>query len=441
MLAIGSPCLCAIDGELRQAVVIESRVSQTASNEFDYYLHFNNSDRRLDQWINQSNIQIIQQNEEIENSQSNEIVSKTLNEIDPNSERRVTRAQIEGGGQQGNLTDDDVNEKDRDENEKARIKNIEKIILSCPSLDMSLVAATNGEENSKTSTPPRFEFSLSSCWELSSWYYSPYPAPFNKCEKLFLCGFCFFYCVNEAELIFHWSRDCQIPHPPGTEIYRNEKISVFEIDGEQHRIFCQRLCLFSKLFIEHKTAVFDVEPFLFYITGEWINGGFNTVAYFSKEKYSAEANNVACILTWPQHQRKGYGRFLIELSYQLSIKEGKPGSPEKPLSDLGLVSYRRYWINKLFQSVASHSDGAVISVDDVSLLTGIRRDDLILIAREFDLIRYVKGQHCLHCNNKKIEALKIANKNYSKNSNIKLEEQKLIWTTPTFPKKQRGLAV
>ena len=39
------------------------------------------------------------------------------------------------------------------------------------------------------------------------------------------------------------------------------------------------------------------------------------------------ANNVACILTLPPYQRKGYGKLLIAFSYELSKLEGVTGSP------------------------------------------------------------------------------------------------------------------
>jgi GNAT superfamily N-acetyltransferase len=47
------------------------------------------------------------------------------------------------------------------------------------------------------------------------------------------------------------------------------------------------------------------------------------VGYFSKEKCSEDGYNLACILTLPCYQKKGYGKFLISFSYELSKLEGK----------------------------------------------------------------------------------------------------------------------
>lgn len=77
------------------------------------------------------------------------------------------------------------------------------------------------------------------------------------------------------------------------------------------------------MFLDHKTLYYDVDLFLFYVLCEVDERGAHIVGYFSKEKHSEEGYNLACILTLPSHQRKGYGKFLISMSYELSKIEGK----------------------------------------------------------------------------------------------------------------------
>ena len=59
-------------------------------------------------------------------------------------------------------------------------------------------------------------------------------------------------------------------------------MSVFEVDGERHKTYCQNLCLMAKLFLENKTLYFDVEPFLFYVLTECDSQGCHILGYFSK---------------------------------------------------------------------------------------------------------------------------------------------------------------
>lgn len=115
--------------------------------------------------------------------------------------------------------------------------------------------------------------------------------------------------------------------------------------------------------------------------------------YFSKEKCSEEGYNLACILTLPCYQRKGYGKFLIQMSYELSKIEGKVGTPERPLSDLGQVSYRGYWTRVLLPLLLQH-DGAM-SIQELSDMTCIKVDDIISQLQLLGLIQYQKGQHVL----------------------------------------------
>ena len=53
-------------------------------------------------------------------------------------------------------------------------------------------------------------------------------------------------------------------------------------------IYCQNLCLLAKLFLDHKTLYYDVEPFLFYVLTQNDVKGCHLVGYFSKVSTAAE---------------------------------------------------------------------------------------------------------------------------------------------------------
>lgn len=260
-------------------------------------------------------------------------------------------------------------------------------------------------------------------WDIDTWYFSPYPdrkafyeyfsldsnnleklktntsnvsyfndtSKFYKFPEIYVSGHTLTFFETQQELTQHIeelrSEDRQ---PPGKMIYIDDihdnvnnnhnttRIAVYEIDGMQHKTYCQHLCLLSKLFLDHKTLYFDVAPFIFYVLCELDYNGATMVGYFSKEKDSVDKNNLACIIVLPPFQRQGYGKFIIDLSYKISKMDNKIGSPERPLSDLGNVSYRSYWDYTLLRHLKIGRYGAQsgLSIEDLVDLTGIASFDV-----------------------------------------------------------------
>jgi len=206
---------------------------------------------------------------------------------------------------------------------------------------------------------------------------------------------------------------------------------VFEVDGKKQRTYCQNLCLLSKLFLDHKTLYYDVDPFLFYIMTTRDEYGCHMIGYFSKEKESAEGYNVACILTLPQYQRHGYGKLLIAFSYELSKREGKLGSPEKPLSDLGLLGYRAYWQDTIVDLLLNNK-GLETTIDELASMSAMTTQDVIHTLQNLNMLRYFKGQHVicltdaiLSQKQKQVEKQKIKGKRT-------LDPELIQWKPPVF---------
>lgn len=349
---------------------------------------------RLDEWVRFDRFQIdtLERHGDNENEPQERATRRVSSTVSGHTEHSVAigggNNELSpfqtGGGNWHSNSDPAFAEFEREHHETTKVKNIERIVM--------------GD------------------WEVEAWYYSPYPVDYSDLETLYVCEFCLCY-MRKSKTYQKHRATCKCRSPPGKEIYSEGDLKVYELDGKDHKVYCQNLCLLAKLFLDHKTLYYDVNPFYFYIVTKVDNEGCHIVGYFSKEKVrswegigrnhwmvsqllyaqvSSEGYNLACILTLPQFQKSGYGKFIISLSYELSKREGKTGSPEKPLSDLGKVSYRSYWTYVLMNLLAEHDTSTDISINDICERTGIKTEDIISTLQSLDMVKVWKGQHVVY---------------------------------------------
>jgi len=150
-------------------------------------------------------------------------------------------------------------------------------------------------------------------YQMDTWYFSPLPKELLKdgssggvIDVLYVDEFSMNFFTRKEELLRYQRKTFASGkkgmtgrrHPPGNEIYRCGNLSselvhvlaefhyltrflltflcmtciilttVFEVDGFEERLYCQNLCYIAKLFLDHKTLYFDVDPFLFYVLCE-----------------------------------------------------------------------------------------------------------------------------------------------------------------------------
>jgi histone acetyltransferase SAS3 len=129
--------------------------------------------------------------------------------------------------------------------------------------------------------------------------------------------------------------------------------------------------------------------------------------------------------------RRGFGRVLIEFSYLLTKQERRTGSPEKPLSDMGLVSYRSYWRTVLCRLLLRYKDQpggtAQISIARIAKETGMTPDDIIstLESLRFLVRDPVTKTYAMRLD---YEYMKEYVDKHDKKATIQLNQDFLLWT-------------
>ncbi|KAJ3122322.1 Histone acetyltransferase [Nowakowskiella sp. JEL0407] len=329
------------------------------------------------------------------------------------------------------LTDDDIEMEDANNTDPQSATITDETFSKEKELEKLRTSGSMTQSNTEISRVKNIKQIIMGKAILETWYFSPYPEEFTNVDSVYLCEFCL-EPYGSAKQFERHRQKCTLRHPPGNEIYRDthNKISFFEIDGRKQRRYCRNLCLLSKLFLDHKTLYFDVDPFLFYLMTRNDDSGCHLLGYFSKEKQSAENYNVACILTLPQHQRMGYGKLLIAFSYELSKIEQKTGSPEKPLSDLGLLSYRSYWSEVLIERFMGNK--AEASVMELSEETGFTTEDILSTLVETDMLRVSRTGYCIAVMDEHVEQYYKSRKR----GKLRIDPGLIDWTPPRFAPNQ-----
>ena len=100
------------------------------------------------------------------------------------------------------------------------------------------------------------------------------------------------------------------------------------------------------------------------------------------------------------------------------------GSPEKPLSDLGLLTYRSYWRTAVLEHLRTRQ--APVSIQELSDLTGMTIDDVVSTLQDVDLLfKNDRDEYAIELKAAVLDGHfdKVAKKNYPR-----VKEASLRWT-------------
>eukprot|EP00118_Oscarella_pearsei_P010110 m.60788 g.60788 ORF g.60788 m.60788 type:complete len:448 (+) comp34943_c0_seq17:679-2022(+) len=151
------------DEEWHTAEVLHSRTSAESSGS-EYYVHYSGCNRRMDEWVSSSRIDLTKSRQEVQNQCKAELAKDDARKF---SERKVTR------------------------NQKRRHDEIHHVQKPIAEMDPTTAAL---EREHEAITKIKFIDKIQmGQFESDTWYFSPYPEEYGKQPKLYVCEYCLKY--------------------------------------------------------------------------------------------------------------------------------------------------------------------------------------------------------------------------------------------------------
>ncbi|CAI5956657.1 unnamed protein product, partial [Closterium sp. NIES-64] len=96
--------------------------------------------------------------------------------------------------------------------------------------------------------------------------------------------------------------------------------------------------------------------------------------------------HLSSVVVLPPFQRRGFGRWLLSVAYDMTAARQQLLVPKPPLSDLGTVAFRSYWRWQLLRSLKKLQGNC--SIDSLSKRTAIQPEDIRTALKQLKLTKY-----------------------------------------------------
>ena len=163
----GFPCLAEII-ETRPITSSQNISNQKAKDGSQYYVHFCNFDKRLDEWVDEDRFLSAAQRDELRRQRSGElsVPAPTERTLSKELKKRYSAAQSTL-----HFADPKLEELEREHQLVTKVKNIQRIQLGL--------------------------------YEIDCWYFSPYPNEYSSVDQLYICERCLKYMRYPQTLLKH----------------------------------------------------------------------------------------------------------------------------------------------------------------------------------------------------------------------------------------------